>query len=63
MVFSSNLAIDGQKLSNINSELELLESENNKLRVEIAKESSFYSLTIEASELGFSEPSKIVSSI
>lgn len=63
MIFSSNVAIDGQKLSNVNSEIKNLESENNKLRVAIAKESSFSNLTVEAKELGFGRPENIIGSI
>jgi len=63
IIFSSNLAVDGQKLSNVNSEIKQLEASNNILRVAIAKESSFSSLSLKAQELGFAKAGDILSRI
>lgn len=59
LVFANNLAVDGQKLSQIEEEIKKLEAENTTLNVEIAKSSSFASLSKRAADLGFAKPSKI----
>lgn len=59
LVFANNLAVDGQKLSEIDDEIKNLEAQNTTLRVEIAKTSSLTSLGKRAHELGFIKPQKI----
>lgn len=59
MVFASSLAVDGEKLSQIEQELERLDVENTQLRARIAQESSFKTLSQKATQLGFTKPKKI----
>ena len=59
LVFANNLAVDGQKLSEIENKAKKLEEENTSLKVEIARVSSLSSLSTKAGELGFVKPSKI----
>lgn len=58
LVFANNLATDGQKLSNVDVEIQKLEAENTTLKVQIASVSSFVNLSKKAQELGFAKPSK-----
>lgn len=60
LVFANNLAVGGQKLSEIEKEIQRLQSENTTLKVEIAKESSLSSLSINAKKMGFVEASNII---
>lgn len=61
LVFASSLATDGQKLSEINSQISKLETENTNLKVQISQESSLTQLSQKAQQMGFSQPSKIIS--
>lgn len=60
LVFASNLAVDGQKLSEIEKQIQQLEAENTTLKVEIAKESSLLKLSEKAQEMGFRRPSEVI---
>lgn len=60
LVLASNLAVDGQKLSEIEEEIETLEAENTTLKVEISKQSSLFQLSKKAQEQGFGQPSQII---
>ncbi|MBI3282466.1 hypothetical protein HYZ70_00115 [Candidatus Curtissbacteria bacterium] len=60
LVFAANLATDGEKLSRIYEEMEKLEAENTKLRIEIAQDSSLTNLAKLAEESGFAKPSKVI---
>lgn len=59
LVFANNLAVDGQKLSEIEDQIAKLEEDNTTLRAEIAKESSLSTLSQRAREMGFEKPSKL----
>ena len=59
LVFANNLAVDGQKLSQVEEEIKNLQAENTALKVEIAKASSFTTLSQQANDLGFMKPSKV----
>ena len=63
LVFASNLAVDGQKLSQFDEEIRQLEAENTNLRVKIAQESSFTNLYQKAQRLGFQNPSEVINSL
>lgn len=60
LVFANNLATDGEKLANIEDQIQKLEDENTSLRMQIAKETSLTNLSKEAQEKGFSHPAKII---
>ena len=60
LVFANNLATDGQKLSEVEDEIQKLTAENTSLKVQIATESSLSNLAKKAAELGFSKPSLII---
>ncbi|MBI2594619.1 hypothetical protein HYW39_02925 [Candidatus Curtissbacteria bacterium] len=60
LIFANKLATDGQKLAEIEAEIRHLEQNNNILKTEIAKESSFVTISRKAYELGFGKPSKII---
>lgn len=60
LIFSNKLATDGKKLAEIEAEVQRLEQNNNILKTEIAKESSFATISKKAYELGFKKPSKII---
>lgn len=60
LVFANSLATDGQKLQAIHEQIEKLETENTKLKVEIAQNSSLSSLSQKAQESGFGKPSKVI---
>ena len=60
LVFANGLATDGQKIAEIEEEIQKLGSENTTLRVEIAKKSSLSSLSKKASEDGFIKPSLVI---
>ena len=60
LVFAASLATDGEKLSQIEQEINKLEQENTTLKVKIADESSLKTLSQKAEQLGFIEPSKII---
>ncbi|MBI2327219.1 hypothetical protein HYU92_02765 [Candidatus Curtissbacteria bacterium] len=53
MVFAASLATDGQKISQIDQEIEKLEIENINLKVQITQQSSFKTLKEKAKTLGF----------
>ena len=59
LVFANNLAVDGQKLSEIDHEIKNLEAQNTTLKVEIASTSALTSLNKRAQELGFVKPQKV----
>lgn len=58
LVFANNLAVNGQKLSDILDQIAKLEGENTTFRAEIAKESSLSTLSQKAGEMGFEKPSQ-----
>ena len=60
LVFANGLATDGQKIAQIEAEIQKLESENTILRVEISKKSSLSSLSKKAQEDGFKKPSLVI---
>lgn len=60
LVFANNLATDGEKLANIEDQIQKLQDENTSLRVRIAKETSLVNLSKIAQDEGFSRPAKIV---
>lgn len=60
LVFANNLATDGEKLAKIHEEIKRLDAENTTLKVEIAKESSLVTLSQKAQNLGFLNPSKVI---
>ena len=60
LVFASNLAIDGQKMSQADEQINQLEEENTRLKVQIAQESSLASLTKRAEDLGYKTPQDIL---
>lgn len=60
LVFAASLATDGQKLSQIYEEMEKLEEENTRLKVEIAQNSSLVNLSQEAAKTGFQKPDKVI---
>lgn len=60
LVFAANLATDGEKLSRIYEEIERLEVENTRLRLEIAQNSSLTVLSQKATESGFVKPTKVI---
>ena len=60
LVFANNLATDGQKLSQIEKQIQKLAAENTTMKMQIAQASSLNSLSKKATELGFSKPSKII---
>lgn len=59
LVFANNLATDGQKMAQVQSDIKKLEAENMTLNAQIAQESSFANLSKEATEMGFRKPSKV----
>lgn len=60
LVYANNLATDGEKLGKIQDEIKALEEENTYLKVEIAKESSFQTLSKKAKDLGFDKKANVV---
>ena len=60
LVFANNLATGGQKVAGVEEEIQRLEAENTSIQAQIAKTSSLKNLSQKAQELGFSEPSKII---
>jgi len=60
LVFASNLAIDGQRMSQADEQINQLEAENTMLKVLIAQESSLISLTKRAENLGFIPPQEVL---
>lgn len=60
LVFANNLATDGQRLSEIETEIQRLEAENTTLMVKIAQESSLINLSKKAKDLGFAKPENLI---
>ncbi len=60
LIFAGNLAVNGQKLADIEEQIKVLEAENTTLKVEIAKETSLVNLSQEAQKMGYQKPEKIV---
>lgn len=60
LVFATSLATDGEKLSQIELEINALEQENTDLKVKIAQISSLKTLSEKAGALGFTEPAQII---
>lgn len=60
LVFASNLAIDGQKISEVDNQISQLEAQNTMLKVEIANESSLVSLTKKAEDAGYKTPNNVI---
>jgi cell division protein FtsL len=60
LVFAVSLATDGQKLSEIGSEIQRLEAENTTLKVKITKMSSLTTLSQRAQTLGFEKPARVI---
>lgn len=56
LVFANNLATDGQKLGEIQKQIENLNAQNMTLKVQIAQVSSFQTLSKKAQDLGFVDP-------
>lgn len=61
LVFANGLATDGQKIAQVDEEIQNLESENTILRVEIAKKSSLVALTKKAADEGYKKPTLVIS--
>ena len=60
LVFANNLAVDGQKLSQIEKENARLDAKNTTLKVQVAKESALNTLSQKAQTMGFTKPAKTV---
>jgi len=60
LVFASTLAVEGQKLSEIEGQINNLEAQNTTIRVEIAKQSSLTNLSSQAEKMGFEKPSEVI---
>jgi len=60
LVFATNLATDGEKLAQMEREIQTKQSENANLKTEIARQSSLTSLQERAKTLGFSSNPKII---
>ena len=60
LVFAGNLAVGGQKLSEVENEIKRLEAENTTLKVEIAKEAALSNLAADAQKLGFEKPKQVI---
>lgn len=60
LVFANNLATDGQKLSEVESEIKKLERENVDLVTKIASESSLSTLSKKAQKSGFIRPANVI---
>lgn len=60
LVFASNLSTDGEKLAIIEREIHKQETQNLKLRNQIAQASSLSNLFLKAQNWGFEKPSKII---
>ncbi len=58
LVLANNLATDGQKVSQIEDQINHLEQENTTLRAGIAQESSLSYLSQKAKDLGFDTSKK-----
>ncbi len=59
LVSANNLALGGQKLSQIDDAIAKLAQENNNMSVEIAKAESLTSLSKKAQHMGYVIPSKV----
>jgi len=59
LVFANNLAVDGQKLSEIDDQIKNLDAQNTTLKIEIAKISSLTQLSQKAEVLGFVKPQRV----
>src|SRR3989344_2946065 len=59
LVFANNLAVDGQKLSEIDDKIKNLDAQNTTLKIEIAKISSLTQLSQKAEVLGFVKPQRV----
>ena len=60
LVFANGLATDGQRLAEVDEEIQKFESENTILRVEIAKTSSLVTLSEKASDEGYKKPALVI---
>jgi len=60
LVFANNLATDGQRLSQIEDQINQLQAENSILKVKIAQESSLTNLSQKAKDQGFLKPTKVI---
>lgn len=60
LIYANSLATDGQKLSDVESEIKKLETENKNLKIQISEESSLSSLSKRVQDLGFQKPSKLI---
>jgi len=56
LVFANSLATDGEKLAQIEQEIDKLQEENTTLKVKIAQESSLTTLSQKAKNIGFQKP-------
>ena len=56
LVFANSLATDGEKLAQIEQEIDKLQEENTTLKVKIAQESSLITLSQKAKDIGFKKP-------
>lgn len=53
LVFANNLASEGERLSQMENEIQMLEGQNTTVKAEIAKSSSLVTLSSKAENLGF----------
>jgi len=60
LVYAGNLAVDGQRLADIEEHIKILEDDNITLKVDIAKETSLATLSQKAQKLGYQKPEKII---
>ena len=60
LVFANNLATDGERLAQIEADIERLAAENTTLKVKISEEASLASLSKKAQGAGFTKPSKVI---
>ncbi len=61
LAFASNLAVGGQKISEVEREIQALDEKNTKFKVEIAEESSLTSLASYAKDHGYINPKDVIS--
>ncbi|MBI3341826.1 hypothetical protein HY024_01760 [Candidatus Curtissbacteria bacterium] len=61
LVFASNLSTGGEKLVSIEKEIQDQETENLKLKTQIAQSSSLSTLFNKAQSWGFEKPQKVIS--
>src|SRR5437870_4205530 len=60
LVFANKLATDGEKLAEIEDQIQSIEGQNTTLKVQIAQETSLVKMTQKAKDLGFEKPSQVI---